>query len=179
MIYKNDGHPNHTHPYGDCTMTSSPSSSFVLPSLIQRCVVSGELLGYEYMEPSFCFAAGHQREAIKKLVEQGFALYETKVTVNKNTGPSRTVYVIAPLSFDLDAYHKHLVAMARGELRVEAPTGFDSAMNGQGVTTEVWFDITPSSDGDGKSMRNAVLWTLSQKKMSELNISLLRLGQRH
>ena len=93
-------------PYGDCTMTSSPSSSFVLPSLIQRCVVSGELLGYEYMEPSFCFAAGHQREAIKKLVEQGFALYETKVTVNKNTGPSRTVYVIAPLSFDLDAYHK-------------------------------------------------------------------------
>ena len=146
-------------------MLSSLTREILTPHSIQRCVISNGRIGYEHMEPSYSFGAGHQHEAFRQLKARGIQIYEASIGMGSS---SLSVYLVTEPDFDIDGYRVCLERMAHGTLTLDAPTGFERAAVGQHVATQVWFDFTTKVAEKGETFHNAVFWTLSKKTLDEL-----------
>lgn len=146
-------------------MHGSLTREILTPHSIQRCIISNGRIGYEHMEPSYSFGAGHQHEAFRQLKARGIDTYEVSIDIGSR---SLSVHLVAEPDFDIDGYRDYLERMAHGTLTLDAPTGFERAIVGQHVSTHVWFDFTTKVAGKGETFHNAVFWTLSKKTLDEL-----------
>lgn len=145
------------------------------PWCIQRCIVEGGKIRYDYMG-STEFEIGEQPKALKRIFAAG--IEEAELTVQaRDGGQTVTVYMVAGKGFDFAAYQPLLQRLADGKLRLQEPTYFVDMVNALATKTappsyqgriNAWFDFTSTDDGAA----NDVLWTLSREDQRRLTAAL-------
>ncbi len=143
------------------------------PRLIQRCVLGGGRISYEYMGMSE-FEMGDQAKSLKRIFAQGVVTATTKVEVD---GHEIVVYVIAGSNFPFEEY-KYLQVLVNEDRHSPEPTYLKQVIRTR-------YEIPGNDDWDNSHKVNAwfdfpneVLWVLSETDRDQLISALEAIQQK-
>lgn len=131
------------------------------PYLVQKCVLDGSNLRYEYMGAAE-FEVGDQVVSLRRIFEKGMTWGTVTITSHDQ---EIVVHMVAANGFPFEEYQKYLQLMGENRLHLKEWSQFDAVISAQIPSvihrfmprTNVWFDF-----------ENDVLWCLDKSKRKAL-----------